>query len=325
MVKSVDPLTLDELFGTSKRHFWNAVKKIWGFFFGGFGSYLGYQREIAQGNSAWYLLGGFILGMLALYVAIVLLQLIVYGINKVATSIKEAAYGEGFIAISTAFAKAHALRRREEKPMEEFKTILVAFCDEIKKFMDKKTGGNCGVSIKIFKQLPDDDMNSIALGSEVFNLCRNTAHKKRDDDNYKTTVHRISGNTCYQTTLINFLNSNDRKLYFMSNDLPSLDPYINSSMGAKGWTETPEWKNKQYRRDKWPLEYYSELVVALCPGELLNKKELPIIGFICIDSDRSGVEVFNEKYDPHILRGVADGLYDLIKEVLFVERTAKTD
>jgi len=268
--------------------------------------------------------GGFILGMLALYIAIVVLQLIVYGINKLATSIKEVTYGEGFLAISTAFAKAHALRRKKEKPMDEFKSILISFCDEIQHFMDKKTGSRCGVSIKIFKHLPDD-INEIALSSEVFNLCRNTAHNERDDQNYSTASHRISGNTCFQATLINFLNGNDRKLFFMSNDLPSLDHYLNSSMATKGWSETDAWKSKQFRATNWPLDYRSELVVALCPGELLDKKELPIIGFICVDSVKGGSEVFNEKYDPHILRGVADGLYDLIKEVLFVERTAKTD
>lgn len=55
------------------------------------------------------------------------------------------------------------------------------------------------------------------------------------------------------------------------------------------------------------LPYKSEIVVPIIPS---YAKQYDIIGFLCVDCEHSNK--FDPIYDPALIEGVADGIYDIL-------------
>ena len=102
-------------------------------------------------------------------------------------------------------------------------------------------------------------------------------------------------------------------MYFLSNDLLSLEDYENSSFLLFPDFNKETRADESKRRKNWPLKYKSELVVSLTPLEKESRTDYPILGFLCVDCELEKKEVFNSYYDVPLLLGVSDGLYDFIK------------
>lgn len=93
--------------------------------------------------------------------------------------------------------------------------------------------------------------------------------------------------------------------------------YRNSSFYTIDWDNlhnTDDWKREKFRIENWPLDYTSEMVVAIAPLVRKNEeeqKQLQILGFICIHSNYNQKTLFT-KHDEILVRGIGDGIYDLM-------------
>ena len=200
-------------------------------------------------------------------------------------------WGEAIVDLKDAYSLVHFLRKKEEITDEEFISTLVSFCNILKNVFDRKTKGDCCVSIKV----PVGQFESIEAWN-LENLCRDEKHSSRDTREYGETRHTVIGNTPY-TVICNNLLSTKQKLppYYINNDIENTTDYQNTSRNLL---------------DE-PLRYKSELVHAIVPilGEHVYRHEL--LGFLCVDCNKKGAFDKN-RYDIPMVEGVVDGIYDII-------------
>lgn len=202
---------------------------------------------------------------------------------------KESAYGNAIILLKDSFAEAHHYRKNPDFQDKEFMSSMMIFCNNLKICFDSITKSNCSVSIKV----PIKD-TKVVEQSVLKNLTRDSKNSKRDTKKYQETEHTILGNSAFSNCLDNVLKDRPKK-YYINNDVNNENNYRNTSKECY---------------DKGILPYNSELVFPIIPLKKTDKDNFHCNGFICIDSDKT--KVFDEKYAPAIVSGVADGIYDLI-------------
>ena len=218
--------------------------------------------------------------------------------------------------------------KRQNKILSEIELgqTLIPLCEEVQSLYFKKINSivntkgkkkkkiKVGVSIMVVKKILENN-SEFKYTTEVrpFVRDRETENKRQKNKPYHAIKHTITTNTCYEK-IIEKYNSNkkNKSLSFFSNDLPKIKPdeYKNSSFDATNFDSFSEgdWSNEQFRRDNWPVDYRSEIVVAISPL-LFNQSNLPIIGFICIHSNATGTNLFT-KGDVRILEGISEVIYD---------------
>lgn len=229
---------------------------------------------------------------------------------------RESVYGNAIVLLSQAYSKIHINYGKVLTEIET-KSILQEVCNKIKEIFDYKTQSKTSVSIKVVTEVKEGDQG-INHKTTVANLVRDKDSSIRDTANYEAIKHTIAKNTCYSEIITNFFSGNrHNKLYFLKNDLPSENVYENSSFELyPNFTEEIR-KDRNKRKENWPLSYKSELVIPISHIETNENDNLAILGFICIDCMLDGKPVFNEEYDMPMIKGVADGLYEFIKLNIF--------
>lgn len=203
-------------------------------------------------------------------------------------------WGYAIVELKDAYSEIHFLRKQENVSNEEFVGIMITFCDTLKRIFDKKTNANCCVSIKV-PISSGENLESL----ELCNLCRDSAHRNRDTEQYRNIKHRIIGNTAYSKIVNKILKGNQKHLAYVNNDINNSSDYENTSIECY-----PE----------GVLPYNSELVYPIVPirGNETNQKNLK--GFICIDCDEANK--FDEsRYDIPMVQGIADGIYDIFSKL----------
>ncbi len=212
---------------------------------------------------------------------------------------KESIYGEAIIYLKDAFGKIHFLRKDGNLTDEALKQTLANFCQQLKVFFEKKTKTKCAVSIKVVQNIVGNEQ---AANAVVYNLCRDKESQYRDTDAYKGCNHSVFNNTCYNNILTKITGGkSSNSLHYLNNNLPKTKDYNNTS-----W----EIHKQDKSNNQWKLPYKSELVLPIIPIENKPDGKYNLVGFLCVDSDET--DVFHEKYDPAMLQGVADGIYDII-------------
>lgn len=310
--------------------FINSFKKIWVWLIGSAGSFFSINNNVINNSLlSWipftqnnYLKFGIIFFCLLFVILILSLvkHFIIEAWRKYILISREAIYGNAIVLLSSAYAEIHKNRNKAISD-EEVKTILQTFCDHVREIFKFKTKANCNVSIKVIVDFKSETQE-INFQTELKNLVRDSNSTNRDTANYETITHKIANNTPYQIIMSNYFSGRIDKLYFLSNDLPSERDYQNSSL-----EQHPNFLNNykdtaEYRKKNWPLPYKSELVVCLSPWQPLDEDGMPIIGFLCIDCELEGKEVFNLVYDVPMVRGIADGLHEFIKKHIFIRSSS---
>lgn len=241
-------------------------------------------------------------------------QFCLYSWRKYILVKRESVYGNAIVLLSQAYANIHS-NRYKELEIIEVKTILVDFCDKIREIYEFKTKSTCSVSIKIILNIPESN-SSISYDTQVVNLVRDSSCKNRYTNEYERIKHNIANNTCFQRIVAKFFSNKYNEMYFLSNDIPSINDYDNSSFQLYPNYTDDLTKTEKSRREHYPLAYRSELVVSLAPLRIEEKTTFPILGFLCVDCQLENQQVFDSKYDIPLMQGVADGLYDFIKNNL---------
>lgn len=261
----------------------------------------------------------FILGfLLLLFLYHLFKQFFIQSWRKYILIMRESVYGNAIILLSQGYSKIHKNRNRE-MTIEEVKTILSDFCDKIRDIYEFKTKAKCSVSIKTIVDLKIEN-NGINFDTRVVNLIRDSKCTKRYSKEYDEIEHNIANNTCYERIISKFFSNKYDEMFFLSNDIPSILDYDNSSFQLFPEYTVEMRENEKTRREKFPLKYKSELVVSVTPLIKDTKTTYPILGFLCIDCELEKQEVFYSKYDVPLLQGVSDGLYDFIKLNLYTKQ-----
>lgn len=201
-------------------------------------------------------------------------------------------YGKSHAYLSAAFAIIHKMNRVENLTFEMAVAELGKFCTLIKEFFEVKNGAKCACCIKIL--IKGDNLEHGDF--RVITLCRDSRSDVDREPATATRIHTVKHNTCFLHFFEN-INNHEGK-YFFSNDLTAQLEYQNSSIDYyRNSTQGP-----------WKLPYKSEIVVPLIAK--IPDDNTPVLGFFCVDSE--GVGNFNSEFDPEMLIGVADGLYNTL-------------
>ena len=205
---------------------------------------------------------------------------------------KESVYGDTIILLKDSFAEAHYYRKTPDFNDEEFMKSMMIFCNNLKKCFDNITKSECSVSIKVPVKSTKVDSSSV-----LKNLTRDVSNSKRDTKTYINTEHTIIGNSAFSYCLDNVL-KNKKEKFYINDDINNENNYRNTS-------------KESY--DDGILPYNSELIYPIIPIKGTEKDNFDCHGFICIDSNKK--KSFDRKYDPAIVSGVADGIYDIIVQL----------
>ncbi|MGQ7854401.1 hypothetical protein ACUN24_09140 [Pedobacter sp. WC2501] len=180
----------------------------------------------------------------------------------------------------------------EEEPVNEFMDVLGELCDHLKLIFDEKTGKIYSVSVK----LPVIVKQQLNADSRVMNVCRDRhSALSRSNDVYKSTVHTISGNTCFNNIFQSVLNG-ENIVHYINNDITKSSDYKTTSI-------------RSYANNVLP--YKSELVLAIKPQASEDSEILRVLGFLCIDCN--DVNGFEEDIDVVMINGVAEGIFDVVE------------
>ena len=284
--------------------FWKTAKesiygKSWKFLFGGLGSFI-----------ALLLLGKNFLGT-SLQTSIIIgigilsfLFIIRFTLLGIRNSVKhlheyyrESKYGDAIILLKEAFSKFHWLRKKSEYSDEELMSCLIFLCDKLQVLFSRKNFSDCSVSIKV------PIKGNITADTPVKNLCRDSSHKaKRDTPNYQAINHTIIGNTAFIKVLNNVLRGSKKGFHYFNNCIQDTKDYENTSREA---------------HESGMLPYNSEIVVPIIPSIPDDNKNYDLIGFLCVDCESE--HKFDDYYDPALIEGVADGIYDILSRKILID------
>lgn len=211
-------------------------------------------------------------------------------------------YGEAIKYMNAAFAIIHELHRKNTKNSNEVLLYLTAFCTQVQSFFEKKAQADCSVSIKLMVY----EQNGAEEKLEVITLCRDQKNIGRRDHKDHSIKHYVHTNTCF-SKIVELLPRKEGR-YYLNNDLIADSGYENSNSQYYG--KLPEGNNREYRENSWPLPFKSQLVAPVMPIGESEKQH--IRGFFCVDC--AECNAFNEAYDPDLLLGIADGLFNILKK-----------
>jgi hypothetical protein len=239
--------------------------------------------------------------LFSLFIIRFILFLIKNSFKHLHKTYRESKYGEAIIFLRDAFSRFHWLRKKEDFSDEELISSLIYLCDNLRFLFSQKNMCECSVSIKVPVE------GAVTADTSVKNLCRDTENKKiRDNANYEIINHTIIGNTAFRKVVNNVLRKNKKGFYYLNNNIPETKDYDNTSREA-------------YHNGELP--YKSEIVVPIIPLYVDQDQLYDLIGFLCIDCVSK--EKFDEKYDPPLIEGVADGIYDILSIKIMGEKYEK--
>ncbi len=178
------------------------------------------------------------------------------------------------------------------------------------------TGTECSVCIKV---LEDDlsDESRIQVRPRVRTLCRDqNSEGKRDHADKSQGDHWLDQNTDFYELHRNAGGPKGRS--FFSNNLPGYHGYNNSSFELYGRPHRGTLLINLFPAMFWKLPYRSTIVVPVSSRQSDSNKT-PLVGYVCVDSGSRGV--FNRRYDPELLAGIAECLYPVL--VRFCDLTTK--
>lgn len=229
-------------------------------------------------------------------------------IEKIKSLHRLTCYSNVFPILNEAFSKLHDTMRGEHLE-QEYRDAFKDFCTKLAHVFRNVTGVDCSVCIKIPIKTRNNNRKITNLKAKT--LVRDALSIKRDSIDSIRVDHFFQQNTDFEY-IFNHINS-DKGRYFLNNNLPSIPNYKNTSFLAKGDSITyfHEGASIEEKEKDWPLPYKASIATPICPG-ISNQRSLgTLFGFLCVDSVQANV--FNEKIDPELVCGCADGLYNPLK------------
>jgi hypothetical protein len=218
----------------------------------------------------------------------------------------DSSYAFAIITLTDAFSKIHSLRKAKKANLNACLSVLKYVCNSVKKVFEHRNNFTYSVSIKTLAVDPNSPEPNPYV--KILTIARDE-DSLRKRGKYIEAEHNILDNTCFMDIFAKV--SNMDKAYYFSNSLPKEKNYRNSSFKIHG--EIPAHiEDLEEVRAAWTLPYKSELVVPIYPLDVPSKTNVQFIGYLCVDCNEE--EAFNVSYDMTMVKGVADGIFDLMKQ-----------
>lgn len=256
----------------------------------------------------------------------------IYNKQKTKTFILEKGYGNSIRDLYLCFSEINYFfftkkenfdLKTTEEQISNIKALLEMCCNTLSKIYTEKTGSVCSVSIKIIEN-PEKNYES-----KLYNIERSDNARQRDENenSRKFEHHTVVNNTCFLEIYDNYFRKEDDSLFYTNPNLATDTNYKTTSVEAKiaNYSKKDKkniirkLKNSKEREHVWrntlEMEYDSEIVVPLLLAK--NPTRFVLLGFLCVDSKKS--DVFDEDVDVPLLKGVADGIYELLTIFLIIK------
>lgn len=151
----------------------------------------------------------------------------------------------------------------------------------------------------------------ITKRSSVYTLVRDSRSASRRSYNEAGNLHVIDNNTSYSQILRLMSNAQNGRCFFCNN-LPQLPQYKNTSFSNYGQAIWNNSLSPEQHNNDWKLPYRSTVVTGVYPNQSEFFENKWLIGYLCIDSSK--IDSFHEKFDVPVLTGIADGIYNTLKQ-----------
>jgi hypothetical protein len=250
------------------------------------------KKTSAEGKLAIIVLAGFVVA------------LFVYAARQEYAYSRKARYAESLRYLGHAFATLQSLACDQESNVSQIKLGCEAACNDLSAALTLISATHCSVCIKALK-------NADAAGAdtrlEVVTLCRDANSGARETST-GGHIHFADKNT-------DFTHIHERlgtpTGHFLSNFLPSIAGYQNSSFASYGRPSQVNWPiiGTILRDATWPLPYKSTVVVPIST-ERTEPKYGKLVGYLCVDSRSRGA--FRRRYDVEMMFAIAGCLYDVL-------------
>lgn len=215
-------------------------------------------------------------------------------------------YKELFKYIRNGFSYIHDIPRTENDIKDIFNNFE-KFCNSISEGFTYVKNFNCSVCIKIVNL----DENKLYVQT-VSRSIRVGEERKLTDG--ADVLHDLELNSDFFQVFTKFKH-HDKRHYFSNNLLKETMycntsfPIYHSNLTHEGFSDNVSYEEKLRL---WKLPYKSTIIVPITP--LNNGDKNKIKGFLCIDS--SEVDIFEDVIDIDILKGVSDGIYNELDNLL---------
>ena len=225
---------------------------------------------------------------------------------------KKTAYAEIFHDINIGFSNLHSINRNNDINKDAILLSLGFLCDSLSIAFGKIYKTNIGVCIKF--------LTYEGARPVVLTLMRDRNSKlNRKTGVADETIHYLDQNSDFKFIQSNLEQSTSNTSFYYEPKLPIRKDYMNTRL-PNNWPPPQQkiWGFENIvRRRLWPLQYRSTLVVPIIPLLANEQKKDKIRGFLCVDSPKE--DIFNDKLDTIILKGICDGLYNHIDKLYLMD------
>jgi hypothetical protein len=219
---------------------------------------------------------------------------------------KRSRYTDVFDGLNQIYVEIHALTLKLEYiRIGEIEDKCQLIVNRLAKLLGERAGQICAVCIKT---VIENRTETGKLRLEAVTLCRDDGSKGREHSTIRVAHHWIDENSDFDQ----LLKSDPPLGYWSFNNLPGLDGYKNSSFLAYKKGPPPETKITLLRKLFWNLPYQSTIVASISPKTVRNRQNEEIVGFLCVDSDKTGT--FFTPADAFIVKGIADCLFEIVMQ-----------
>lgn len=225
---------------------------------------------------------------------------------------RKARYAEVLNSLNDSFLKLQAVVTSENASAAQIKETGTKVLTNIATAFSTITSTTCSACIKLLEGDPGVGQNE-DVRLKVRTLCRSgNVEKRRERADSATFKHWLDQNTDFYE--LHKHAGTPQEDCFFSNNLPRYPAYMNTSFevyGGEGYKPPPpslllSWLSLR----PWVLPYRSAIVVPIFP-RTANEIEGKLVGYLCIDSKSRGA--FSRRYDPELLSGIGDCLYEVVR------------
>ena len=227
---------------------------------------------------------------------------------------RKARYAEAISYLNRIYLHIQKLAANHATSSAEIKGGCLLIVNTLATTFSLLTATRCSACIKVI----EGARNTGAGGQfrpKVVTLCRDETSQERESATVQVD-HWIDQNTDFEELL---KSSGTPQRHFFSNYLPGLRRYKNTSLKVYGdpWDINVPLIGDIIRDITWRLPYKSTVVFPISPQPDPARREYTLAGYLCIDSRSRGA--FSRRYDPDLMAGVADCLYEIVHNYRQIE------
>jgi hypothetical protein len=214
---------------------------------------------------------------------------------------------ESLETLRWAFLDLQELAADSSPTAEHVRDVCASVVNKLASALTRISRKDCSSCVKLVQNDPAPPGN-VELDLSVRTLCRDDSSRDREQKTFGVK-HWIRKNTDFWILFDQLGMGMSAPDHFFCNNLPKLRGYLNTSIPEGHVHRRSKFLplDSYYRRKDWVLPYRSTIVFRIAKlREQGNSQQLSIVGFLCVDSNATGVFSRDEV---SLVRSIADCLY----------------